>query len=178
LRAALSRIRTAAEQMKHRVDELFLLAEAQAGEEVKLGDDVELDGLVLECTDLMRGRAFSLGRTLAIGQAVPILVKGNATLLREALVELIENGCKHGDASFPVTVSAELAGNAAVISVETAGPAFTLSTREDAVAPAGTGLPIVQWIARAHHGELSVTSDKGKNNVSIRMPLQTSQPGS
>ena len=54
LRDAIGRIRLAGEQMRRRVDELFLLAEAEAGESVRLEEDVELDGLLLECMDLMR----------------------------------------------------------------------------------------------------------------------------
>ena len=96
MRGTLGRIRTAAEQMRRRVDELFLLAEAQAGEKVRLEDQVELDGLVLDCTDLMRERASALGRSLAIGSADHVVVRGSAPLLQEALVELIENACRHG----------------------------------------------------------------------------------
>lgn len=171
LRAALMRIRTAAEQMTHRVDELFLLAEAQAGEEVRLGDDVELDGLLLECTDLMRGRASGLGRTLAIGLAGPILVRGNASLLREALLELIENGCKYGSTNTPVTVSANAEGSIATITVESAGAPFALRESEDVSSAAGVGLPIVQWIARGHHGTLRVHNENGRNTVSLALPL-------
>src|SRR5471032_1570261 len=105
MRATLGRIRTAAEQMRRRVDELFLLAEAQAGEKARLEDDVELDGLVLDCTDLMRERASALGRSLAIGRAEHSVVRGNAGLLQEALVELMENACRHGSSGIPITVS-------------------------------------------------------------------------
>ena len=43
--------------MTHRVNDLFLLAHAEAGEAPPLTDRIELDGLLFECTDLMRGRA-------------------------------------------------------------------------------------------------------------------------
>ncbi len=44
-RAAIQRIQTAATVMRHRVDELMLLAEAQAGSKPRLEEVVELDGL-------------------------------------------------------------------------------------------------------------------------------------
>jgi signal transduction histidine kinase len=164
MRGTLSRIRTAAEQMRRRVDELFLLAEAQAGEKVRLEDDVELDGLVLECTDLMRERASALGRSLAIGNAEHVVVRGSAPLLQEALVELIENACRHGSAEAPVTVSSLMAPGGASLEVMSGGEAFVMAPRQDTGAPDGLGMPIVEWIARAHGGELQVVR-KGALNV-------------
>ncbi len=167
MRATLSRIRTAAEQMRRRVDELFLLAEAQAGEKVRLEDDVELDGLVLECTDLMRERASALGRSLAIGRAEHVVVRGSAPLLQEAVVELIENACRHGSAEVPVTVSSLIAPGGASIEVTSGGDAFVVKPAAETGGPSGLGLPIVEWIARAHGGELQVARKGGLNSVAM-----------
>lgn len=169
MRGTLSRIRTAAEQMRRRVDELFLLAEAQAGEKVRLEDDVELDGLVLDCTDLMRERASALGRSLAIGSAEHAVVRGSAPLLQEALVELIENACRHGDAATPITVSCASAPGGAQLEVSSGGDPFVLTPRPDAGAPDGLGLPIVEWIARAHGGELQVARTANLNVVTMTL---------
>jgi len=167
MRGTLSRIRTAAEQMRRRVDELFLLAEAQAGEKVRLEDDVELDGLLLECTDLMRERASALGRSLAIGRAEHVVVRGSAPLLQEAVVELIENACRHGSAEVPVTVSSLIAAGGASIEVTSGGEAFVVKPAAETGGPSGLGLPIVEWIARAHGGELQVVRKGGLNSVTM-----------
>lgn len=171
MRATLARIRTAAEQMRRRVDELFLLAEAQAGEKVRLEDDVELDGLVLECTDLMRERASALGRSLAIGKAEHLVVRGSGPLLQEALVELIENACRHGSSDVPVTVSCGVAAGSAALEVTSGGEAFVRTPRTDSGAPDGLGLPIVEWIARAHGGELQVARRGELNIVTMTMTM-------
>lgn len=169
-RATIGRIRTAAEQMRRRVDELFLLAEAQAGERVRLEDRVELDGLVLECTDLMRERASALGRSLAIGSAEHVVVQGSAPLLREAVVELIENACRHGGAGAPISVScASRAEGLAALEVTSEGAPFALVARPDTGAPAGLGLPIVEWIARAHGGALGVERRGALNVVTMTL---------
>ena len=167
MRATLGRIRTAAEQMRRRVDELFLLAEAQAGESVRLEQDVELDGLVLDCTDLMRERASALGRSLAIGRAEHVVVRGNASLLQEALVELIENACRHGDSDAPVTVSCGATPGFAVLEVTSGGEPFVAVRPAVSGAPGGMGLPIVEWIARAHGGGLQVTRNGPLNVVTM-----------
>ncbi|HEV8411395.1 MAG TPA: HAMP domain-containing sensor histidine kinase [Gemmatimonadaceae bacterium] len=171
MRGTLGRIRTAAEQMRRRVDELFLLAEAQAGEKVRLEDQVELDGLVLDCTDLMRERASALGRSLAIGTAEHVVVRGSAPLLQEALVELIENACRHGSSDVPVTVSCRPAPAGASLEVSSGGDEFIVAPRPDSGAPDGLGLPIVEWIARAHGGAL-VVSRMGALNV-VTMNIKT-----
>ncbi len=175
MRGTLGRVRTAAEQMRRRVDELFLLAEAQAGEKVRLEDDVELDGLILDCTDLMRERASALGRSLAIGRAEPIVVRGNAGLLQEAVVELLENACRHGDSEVPVTVSSYASPSGATIEVSSGGEPFVLVPRPDLGTPDGLGLPIVEWIARAHGGALELARTGPLNVVTMTLRAGTSE---
>ncbi len=179
LRATLARVRTAAEQMRRRVDELFLLAEARAGEVVRLEQRVELDGLVLECTDLMRARAAVTGHTLAIGDAEPVTVLGNAALLQEALLELIENACRHGTPTAPVTVSCRqvgsgMAGAEAVLEVCNDGAAFTdtaMSEQKDRAHDRGMGLSIVRWVASSHYGRVIFRHDVGHNVVQFVVPV-------
>jgi two-component system OmpR family sensor kinase len=170
MRETLGRIRSAAEQMRRRVDELFLLAEAQAGARARLDDDVELDGLVLECTDLMRSRASALGRSLAIARADHVVVRGSEALLKEAVLELLENGCRHGAAGAPVSVAASAIGGKGVISVENAGQPFALPPASPRTPARGLGLAIVRWIAQTHGGELVLGRVGDRNVVSLELP--------
>ncbi len=172
MRATLGRIRTAAEQMRRRVDELFLLAEARTGEPVRLEDDVELDSLVLECTDLMRARATALGRSLAIGNAEPIVIRGNAALLQEALLELLENACRHGTNDAPVTVSCYRDTTRCVLDVSSTGAPFALPSESPARDATGLGLSIVRWVANAHHGELAIMRNEYSNTVRLTFPVR------
>lgn len=157
MRATLQRIGTAAEQMRRRVDELFLFAEAEAGVRIDLDEDVELDGLVLECTDLMRARAAALGRSLALGTIEPAIVRGNAPLLREALLELLENGCRHGGADAPVTTDLVVADGTVVLTVRSAAD----SEEADHAMSRGLGLKIVAWIARGHRATFETRREHG-----------------
>ena len=50
----------------------------------------------LECADLMRARAQGAGQRLELLQVDPVSVRGNEALLKEALLELIENACRYG----------------------------------------------------------------------------------
>lgn len=175
--ATMRRIRTAAEQMSHRVADLFLLASVQAGERLPLRERVELDGLAAEAADLMRGRAQSLGRRLEMGEIVPAEVVGDERLLREAVVELLENACRHGSDETPIAVSLTSSAIAARITVTNSGPPLpdewpqALSRASTDLDPRGLGLSIVSWIADAHRGALEVERIGSLNRLSIRIPL-------
>jgi signal transduction histidine kinase len=117
----LRRVARAADQMTHRVDDLFLLAQAEAGDRPPVRDQVDVDGLVLDCVDLMRGRAAALGRRLELGAMDPAEIRGNEPLVREAVLELLENACRHGNAERPIRVSTRNGGAMACIEVTSSG---------------------------------------------------------
>lgn len=162
--AAIQRIQTAATAMRHRVDELMLLAEAQAGSTPRLEESVELDGLALECTDLMRGRASALGCSLALGTVQPATVRGNERLMREALLELLENGCRHAGAAATVTTEVLVDNGSASIRVTSVWPAAPVDEPDGS----GLGMQIVRWIADVHGGRFDVTTS-GNNHVATLM---------
>ncbi len=166
-RQTLERIQRAADQMRRHVDELFLLAEAEAGVRPAMDEKVELDGLVLECADLMRGRATGLGQRLELLRVDPVSVRGNEVLLREALLELIENACRHGSREHAVGISAVREGDAAHILVASHGPSIDVEASSDA---RGLGLSIVRWIAGEHGGVVAVERQDGRNVVGLRLP--------
>ncbi len=171
-RHVLERIGRAAEQMSHRVEELFLLAQAEAGERPPVRDAVELDAVVLECTDLMRRRAQASGHTLELDNVSADVVRGNDALLREALLELLENALKHGAAGGPIVVSARVEEGRAMMAVSSRGEPVQLPADDwgQRAEGRGLGLAIVQWIAEAHAGELQCLRDRDRNRFVITWP--------
>lgn len=173
--ATLRRIQVAAAQMRHRVSDLFLLARAQAGERPSLTPGVDLDGLVFEGADLFRARAQGLGRTLELGAMDPVEVTGDPMLLREAVMELLENACRHSTGEDPVTIGVCARNGSAAIQVENTGPPFSRpegpASASAAVEPRGLGLALLRWIATVHGGTLAVEHDRGRNVVTLRLPL-------
>ena len=171
-RDALRRIQRAAEQMGRRVDDLLLLARAEAGERPPVQDVVELDGLVLECADLMRRRAETLGRALELDRVEPAQVTGHDGLLREGLLELLENALRHGGGERPVRISAYVAAGQACIAVASDGPAFAPPGDGADASRAGLGISILQWIADVHRGALRVDRRDGVNVVRLEWPTR------
>jgi len=179
-RQALKRIRIAAEQMRRRVDDLLLLAHAEAGDRPPLDEVVELDGLALECADLMRARARMLERQLELARVEGVAVRGSEDLLREALLELIENAARHGSSEAPISISAYSVVGSAVLEVASSGSAAPTPPPRRALAPddgsdeRGLGLTIVGWIAFEHGGELNHRYDGGINHYFLVLPLMSS----
>ena len=171
----LGRVHAAASQMTHRVQDLLLLARMEAGERPPLRDDVELDSLALDATDMFRSRARTLGRHLELGDVTPCVLRGDEALLREALLELLENACRHGDPAGPVVVSVRPDGDAWLLAVRNAGAPISddaIPTRDTAAGDrgGGLGLSILRWIASVHGGELVLRREAGENVAGLRLP--------
>ncbi len=163
---ALRRVRLAATQMRRRVEELLLLARADAGERAPLTDQVELDGLALEAVDLMRARAHALGRRLELGRIDAVSVTGSEPLLREAVLELLENACRHGEQQVPVRLSVSATNASAVVAVSNG-----VAGVSEAPAPGhGLGLQVVDWIASEHGGELARNTEPGSVCFALTLP--------
>ncbi|MGE0352723.1 MAG: histidine kinase dimerization/phospho-acceptor domain-containing protein [Gemmatimonadales bacterium] len=175
--AAMQRIRTAAEQMRRRVNDLFLLAEMEAGARPRLRDRVDLDGLVLEALDLFRSRAHALRRTLELGAMDRIDVPGDPDLLREAITEMLENACRHGDPGQPVRVAVVGTPAGATVTVSNGvRPADAdAGTARETAGPMsrGLGLPILRWIADAHGGQFEFSHDATRASASLSVPCAT-----
>lgn len=173
-RAALERIQRAADQMARRVDDLFLLAQAEAGDQPPMQDAVELDGLALECADLMRGRAQRSRHSLELARVDAAVACGNEPLLREGLLELLENAVRHGETARPIGVAAYAEDERAQLVVTSTGPPLPVDIldrppRQDGAG--GLGLSIVAWIARVHGGTLSCAHTNGTNEFRLAWPI-------
>lgn len=174
-RAALGRISLASTQMSRRVDELFLLARAEAGEPLPRTTVVALDEIALEAADLMRGRAQAAGHRLELIQMEEAEVLGDGGLLREAALELLENACRHGTTEAPIGLAVRRTTSGVTLEVQSMGPA---------TGPAPTdgsgdrlGLAIVRWIATAHGGTLSVERSGEVNVFAITLPATAGAGG-
>ncbi len=182
LMATLARIRTASEQMQRRVNELMLLAEAETGVQIERRERIELDVFAADTTDLFRARAAQLGRSLALGELAPLAVRGSSALLREALMELLENACRHGAPGQPVEISVRQREVMAELCVQSgdaaAGHALAGSAATNDAPRGGVGHRIVRWIAEGHGGGFTVSRTTGDSSMAtylaiISVPIDT-----
>jgi two-component system sensor histidine kinase TctE len=115
-------------------------------------------------------------------QIEPLTVYGDATQLRNAILNLIDNALRHAPEGGRVDVSVQRVGELALVAVQDSGPglrpeqiehAFERfhSEREDGVV-GGLGLPIARAVAQAHGGSLEV-SPETPSRFELRLPLSS-----
>ena len=160
---------------------LLALAQAEAGRD-PFRTPVALDQVCLEAIQLVR----PLRRDVAIGvrDFEPALVPGDPDLLRQLVVNLLENAVRHSPAGGRVTLELTREPMGAVIDVLDQGPGiapadlphvferfYQGAARRPGTPGMGLGLAIVRWIASAHGGEVSVRNrQRGGARFSVTLP--------
>jgi two-component system sensor histidine kinase TctE len=156
-------------RVKERTDELARLINQLLSHAVIIHRAEVAELGVVDLNDLARQTLIgavplSLDRDVDIsfdGPSAPVLIKGDAVSLREALSNLIHNALNHGARTrLEVRVLAE--GEAAMVEVVDDGPGIVVSEWERVQEPfqthdgagSGLGLSIARDVVRAHGGEL------------------------
>jgi two-component system sensor histidine kinase KdpD len=123
----------------------------------------------------MRSRARQLDQRLELGRVEAVSVRGNEALLKEAVLELIENACRHGSNEHPIGISAYSDHHSAFLTVASAGALPQAVATGDSNEPRGVGLTVVRWIASEHGGVL--TSERSAGFNLYRLTLASLQNG-
>jgi two-component system sensor histidine kinase KdpD len=117
------------------------------------------------------------------------LVRADATLLDQALANLVENAARHTAAGTVVQVRAQRRGHELIISVEDFGPGidddelervfakFERGSSEGSVGGVGLGLAICRSIVRLHGGRVWAEKVPG-GGAAFRMALPLDAPPS
>ncbi len=174
---ALAAIGNETVRMRRLINDLLLLAQADAGLQLQL-QPVELDTLLLDV--YRQGQVISQGTGVRVrlGAEDQAVVLGDADRLRQLLLNLVDNAIKYTPSGGDVTLTLKRAGGWVQISVADTGcgiPAedlphiFERFYRADRSRTrpggAGLGLSIAKWVAEAHSGELEVESEVGQGTV-------------
>ncbi|MEU5940254.1 HAMP domain-containing sensor histidine kinase [Micromonospora sp. NPDC047548] len=138
-------------------------------------------------TDLVERYRTSTGADTLGCRAEPSLtVRGDATRLGRAVTNLIDNATRYG--APPITITADQVDALVRISVHDTGtgmdPAFLPHAAERfrradtaRTSPGtGLGLPIVDAIVRAHHGELRICSASAHHRVNPKFDVPCEHP--
>jgi len=197
-RKSLARVQSQSERMTTLVEDLLLLARLDEGQPLKL-TEVDLTQLVIETVSDEKVIAPDHHWHLELPDE-PLVVNGDASQLRQVMVNLLSNARKHtAPGTTVVTGVARSADGAAAVSVTDDGggiPAefvdhvFSRFARADASragrAPAsgaaasegtsGLGLSIVQSIVEAHGGTVEVRSKPGRTEFTLRLPIKPPTP--
>ncbi len=176
------------DRLNHLVEEAGEMAKLEAGEleldltAVAVGEIIQ-DALA-QCRTALGGREV----TVHVAPDLP-LVRADRERAKQVLVQLIDNANLYSPKDKPITITAELTGEAVTTSVADQGPGiddfeqamifekfYRGKGHRYVVRGTGMGLPIAKAIIAALRGSISVTSQLGHGSVfSFTLPLDHSK---
>ncbi len=188
-RDRLALVHQSAARSAHLVAQLLTLARAEPGAGAALArTEFSLTSLVRDTVAQLVPRALRAGADLGMAagdDADPVRVRANAPLLREALVNLIDNAIEYGGEQVDITVGARGEGRHALIVVEDNGPGIAAPDRARVFERfvratergdgCGLGLAIVKEIAERHHGHIAL-SDAAPRGLKVTLCLPCDPP--
>lgn len=195
--AALHGIEHESQRLGRIVEDLLMLARADAGERPIERRRVFLDDIAMDAAAAAGAVAGTRGVTLRMEEVSEAPVQGDPELLRRLLLILLDNAVKFTPAGGRVTVAVGCEGAEAVVRVVDTGAGIAAdqlphvferfyrgdhargrtAASGDAPGGAGLGLAIAQWIATVHDAAITIRSTPGHGTtVVVRIPLDAGPP--
>lgn len=176
-REVISSMLEEADRLTKLVESLLTLSRADSGAMPFRLEQTDLKALAAEVVDCLQVLAEEKGQELALEAAEPVFAEVDRAILRQALINLVDNAIKYTQEKgrIRVAVSRTARGEAAVEVIDN-GPGvpeehqkmiFNRFYRVDRgrsreMGGAGLGLAIVHWAVEANHGRLELESGEGK----------------
>lgn len=152
------------------MEQILLSSRLDAVRELDVREEVDL--LALAAEESARCAESDIG-------GEPVMVRGDPTLLRRMIRNLIENAQQHGTP--PVEVRLHRDGDRAVLKVSDGGQGIPAEEQERVFAPfyrprgtltrgSGLGLALVRQIARQHGGDAGAATTRS-STIEVRIPV-------
>jgi len=185
--ALMERIERETVRIDKLLGELMALSRLQAGVDNELSEEIDLRELLSDIVDDARFEAEATGRSVHVVCETDGVVRGNVSLLRRAVENVVRNAIKFSHTGGTVEVGTALGPgeHLAVISVRDYGtgvpegdlahifdPFFrsSMHARKDG---SGLGLAIAKRVVETHGGSISASNVPGGGlRVNIELPLQ------
>ncbi len=157
------------------VDSLLVLARADAGERPLVRERFFLDDVAIDAADAARLVGKQKGVEVTVDEFEEAAVVGDAALVRQLIMILLDNAIKFTDTGGVVRLRVSTQNGDPTFMIEDTGIGIrvdeqaqvfqrffrgdTARSRGDG---AGLGLSIASWIAREHGAEITLSSEPGK----------------
>jgi signal transduction histidine kinase len=173
-----------AERLGGLVENMLLLARADAGQWPLRCETVILDDLLLDAASAARALADRKGVTIDIGELEESRVRGDPALLRQLFMVILDNAVAFTPAGGHIRASVRNGGRRCHVTIADTGvgiPAAALPHvfdrffRADPArsrAGAGLGLSIARWIVDQHHARIELSSREGEGTT-VEMSFPT-----
>lgn len=186
----LKNIRTEAERIQRIVDRLLQLAAIEKRKGLEDTEDVEMSALVESVIEEMRPAVVARQLHMVFNMSArtaPAVVSGERFLLRQALLNLLQNAAEFSPADASIEVSLATSDGGVTLIVRDHGPGvppyardrvferfYSLARPDTGTKSTGLGLSLVREIAHLHGGEASLaTHPEGGTVATISLPLAT-----
>jgi signal transduction histidine kinase len=182
-REALTIVGGQAKRLGHLVEDMLVLARADAGGYLLRPVDLYLDEVVDECRRAVDVLALERGVTIRAEQSSEIPFRGDEDLLRQLVLNVLQNAVQHTPAGGSVAIDLHRDAGAVIVRVSDSGPGIPADDRHRIfdrfvqldpsrrAQGTGLGLPIARWIAEAHHGTLVLErSGPGGTTFCVSLP--------
>src|SRR6478672_12978842 len=169
-RDALATTGAQARRLGRLVDDMLVLARADAGAYPLRPVTLYLDDVLEECRRAVDLLAHARGVTLRTQGPSDVSIRADEELLRRLILNLLQNAIQHSPSGGVVTVDIAPNGSRVYVRVADTGTGIADSDRariferfvqldpSRRAEGTGLGLPIAKWIAEVHDGSLSVES--------------------
>ena len=175
------------DKLTHMINQLLVLARAEAGEIQWADQAVDLSTLILSMTEQMEPLATAKEIRLNSQVQAGVFVHGDTNWIERAILNLLDNAIKFTDDGGQVDVTLSAQKGDAVMCVQDTGigiPADSLPhvfdrffraepSRSKSVEGVGLGLALAKWIVEKHRGHIEAQSQMGKgSSFTVRLPLR------
>lgn len=170
----LGNIRTEAARIQRIIERLLELSSLEARKQLRQTESVSAARLAGEAAEVVRPAAAMRGVTLKVEAASEASVRGEVVLLREALVNLLQNAVEFSPAGGEVGVSVRAENEKVSFVVEDCGPGvpdyalarvferfYSLPRPGTEKKSTGLGLALVREIAHLHGGDATLENRAG-----------------
>ncbi len=195
-RTSLRSIESEGRRLGRIVDDLLTLARADSGDRPMTPARVFLDDIVADAVGAAGAMAAARGVSMTLQGFEEAAVNGDAELLRQLVMILLDNAIKFTPPGGTIDVRVGVHEESATVAVSDSGPGIAADqlphiferfyrgdparSRGDsapAASGAGLGLSIAQWIAEAQHATIAVTSEPGRGTtVAVKFPVAAVRP--
>jgi two-component system sensor histidine kinase KdpD len=172
------------DRLNHLVEEASEMAKLEAGEFELHFESVHIEEIIEQALQHLKKPLSEREVKVRLSPDLPP-VRADVNRAKEILVQLIDNANMYSSKEQPITISAELTGDAVTTSVADRGPGidpfeqglifdkfYRGRDQRYLVRGTGMGLAIAKAIVNAHGGSLSVTSQLGHGSVfSFSLPV-------
>jgi len=180
---ALQALRSSIRHVSRLASQLLTLSRAEPGSRRPRSEAIDLANTAREIVAAHAEQALQRNIDLGLEVSGSVPVEGDGTMLREMLVNLVDNAIRYTRPGGTVTVSVARTGDVAVLDVEDNGPGIPAAEREQVFERfyrvlgkegegSGLGLAIVREVVDGASGEVILAeADGGGLVVRVRLPI-------